>query len=80
MRSFTIIVHDGEPDEGGYWAEVEELTACFASADSLDELEVDVRNAIASYLLALEDLGEPIPEGRADVSDGARRWVLPVAL
>jgi predicted RNase H-like HicB family nuclease len=79
MRAYTVIVHPAEPDEGGFWAEVLELPGCFASGDTLDELESDVRDAIDVYLSSLRDRGEPIPEGKGSVSeDGIRRWEIHV--
>lgn len=80
MRTYTVIVHEEEPEDGGgYWAEVEELPGCFASGDTLDELEGDVRDAIETYLAALEDMGQPIPEGRGtNLEGGLRRWELAV--
>jgi predicted RNase H-like HicB family nuclease len=80
MRTYTVVVHEAEPDETGFWAEVEELPGCFASGDSLDELEADVRDAIETYIAALEDLGQPVPEGRKAVDEGLRRWEIAVAL
>jgi predicted RNase H-like HicB family nuclease len=81
MKAYTVIVHEGEPDEGGYWAEVEELPGCFASGDTLDELEVDIKDAIETYVSALQARGEPVPEGRGSVEDDAtRRWQIHVAV
>jgi len=51
MHSYTVIVH--EEEEGGYWAEVEELPGCFASGETLDELERDVKEAIEHWRKAL---------------------------
>lgn len=79
LRTYTVLVHAAESDEGGFWAEVVELPGCFASGDTLDELESDVRDAIESYLLALSARGEPIPEGSGSVEEeGVRRWEIPV--
>jgi predicted RNase H-like HicB family nuclease len=81
MQRYTIIVHE-EPEEdgGGYWAEVEELPGCFASGDTLDELEKDVREAIESHIAALREVGKPIPEGRLSSDEGIRRWDIEVAV
>ena len=81
MRRYSIIVHE-EPEEdgGGYWAEVEELPGCFASGDTLDELEKDVREAIESHIAALRAVGKPVPEGRLSEENGVRRWEIEVAV
>ncbi|HEX5370792.1 MAG TPA: type II toxin-antitoxin system HicB family antitoxin [Dehalococcoidia bacterium] len=79
LRTFTVLVHAAEPDETGFWAEVVELPGCFASGDTLDDLESDVRDAIETYLLALTARGEPIPGGSDRVQDESmRRWEIPV--
>jgi predicted RNase H-like HicB family nuclease len=81
MQAYTVIVHEAEPDEGGFWADVEELPGCFASGDTLDELEGDIKDAIETYIAALQARGEPIPEGRGSVEDdGTRRWEIHVAV
>jgi predicted RNase H-like HicB family nuclease len=76
MRTYTVLVHD--EDEGGYWAEVEELPGCFASGETLDELEEDVKEAIEQHIAALLEMGEPVPEGRSRENDGVRRWEIAV--
>ena len=76
MRIYTVIVHE-EDEESGYWAEVEELPGCFASGETLDELEVDVKGAIEQHLAALKEMGKPIP-GRATGKEGVRRWEIAV--
>lgn len=48
MSTYNVIVHKAE--EGGYWAEVPDLPGCFTEADTLDELDENVRDAIALYL------------------------------
>ena len=79
LRTYTVLVHEAEPDEAGFWAEVVELPGCFASGDTLDELEGDVRDAIETYLLALAARGEPIPAGNGSLAgEGDRRWEIPV--
>ena len=80
LKTYTVLVHETEPDESGFWAEVVELPGCFASGLTLDELESDVRDAIETYLLALAARGEPIPDGQGALSEeGVRRWEIPVA-
>ena len=47
--------------ESGYWASVRELPGCFSTGETIEELQVNIREAIALHLEDLED--EPIPEG-----------------
>lgn len=81
MRRYTVIVHEeAEEDAGGYWAEVEELPGCFASGDSLDALEKDVKEAIEVHIEALLQTGKSVPQGRSVGSHGLRRWEIDVAV
>ena len=48
MRTYNVIVHTAE--EGGYWAEVPDLPGCATEADTLDELESNLREVISLYL------------------------------
>ena len=48
MSIYNAIVHEAE--EGGYWAEVPDLPGCVTEADTLDELKVMIKDAIAGYL------------------------------
>ena len=50
MSTYNVIVHSAE--EGGYWAEVPDLPGCYTEADTLDELNANIREAIS---LCLED-------------------------
>ena len=77
MRAYTVNVH--EADEGGYWADVEELPGCFGSGDTLDELEHDIKNAIESYILALQEAGSQVPPGHEAGEPNFRRWEIGVA-
>jgi predicted RNase H-like HicB family nuclease len=81
MRRYTVIVHE-EPEEdgGGFWAVVEELPGCYASGDTLDELEKDVKEAIESHIAALREVGKPVPLGRSSEDTGLRRWDIEVAV
>ena len=44
----TIVVHEAE--EGGYWAEVPAITGCVSQGESLDELLLNVREAVEGCL------------------------------
>lgn len=50
---FTYQVHVHEDDDG-LWAEVEELPGCFASGDTLEELQESLVEAIGLYLSSTE--------------------------
>ncbi|QDU86710.1 hypothetical protein Pla175_00600 [Pirellulimonas nuda] len=55
---FKAIIHDAE--EGGFWAEVPALPGCVTQAESLEELEANLHDAIEGWLLAAEpDTGSP---------------------
>jgi predicted RNase H-like HicB family nuclease len=45
-----IVVHEAE--EGGWWAEVPALPGCASQADTMDELLVKMREAIAAWIEA----------------------------
>ena len=42
------IVH--EADEGGFWAEVPSIPGCATQGDTMDELLVNLREAVEGYL------------------------------
>lgn len=43
-----VVIHDAE--EGGYWAEVPALPGCTSQGETMDELLVNLREAIAGWL------------------------------
>ena len=53
--TLKAIIHDAE--EGGFWAEVPALPGCVTQGETLPELEVNLREAIAGWLLAAEPEG-----------------------
>lgn len=73
QRTYTVAVFDGEADEGGYWAEVLDLPGCVAQGDSLDDLRVNLIDAIRAWeetmaeILADEN-HEPPAVGRSHVA------------
>ncbi len=79
VQTYSIVIHD--EDGGGFWAEVEELPACFASGATLDALEVDVKSAIEQHIAALREMGEPIPSTHGSGQElNFRRWEIAVAV
>lgn len=59
MMKFSVVVHKAE--EGGYWAEVPALGACYAQGDTVEETIREVQGAIESHLVALAADGAEIP-------------------
>jgi predicted RNase H-like HicB family nuclease len=47
-REYTVIIRAAE--EGGYWAEVEELPGCVSQAETKDELLINIVEAIEACL------------------------------
>ncbi len=45
---FKAIIHDAE--EGGYWAEVPALPGCFTEGDTLEEVKLNLKEAISGIL------------------------------
>lgn len=66
MIKIQAIIHEAE--EGGYWAEVPSLLGCVTEGDTMEELEVNLREAIELYL-------RPIPN-QQDSSDKILELIL----
>ncbi len=45
---YTVVVHEAE--EGGYWGEVLELPGCVSQGETLEELNVNIKEAIEAVL------------------------------
>jgi predicted RNase H-like HicB family nuclease len=45
--TFAAIVHESE--EGGFWAEVPALPGCMTEADTMEELKVNLSEAIQAW-------------------------------
>jgi predicted RNase H-like HicB family nuclease len=58
--TLKAIVH--KADEGGFWAEVPSLPGCVTQAESMEELRINLHEAIEGWLLAAEP-GESVPQG-----------------
>ena len=46
LPRFTILVHESEEGETGYWGEVMELPGCVSQGETLAELGANIREAI----------------------------------
>ena len=44
----SAVIHQAE--EGGFWAEVPSLPGCRTQGDTMDELKVNLREAVELYL------------------------------
>ncbi len=51
--NLKAVVHKAE--EGGYWAEVPALPGCVTQGESLDELRLNIREAIELWIEAGDD-------------------------
>ena len=59
--TYTVLVFE-DKDDGGFWAKVAELPGCYTSGETLEEIEENVKDAIATYLESIREAGEPEPE------------------
>ena len=55
--TIRAIVHRAE--EGGYWAEVPALPGCVTQGETLDELKINLREAIEGCLSVELEHGQP---------------------
>ena len=65
---YAIVI---EKAENNYSAYVPDLPGCIATGDSLEEVEVEIREAIEVHLEGLREDGVPIPppQSRVDYVD-----------
>jgi predicted RNase H-like HicB family nuclease len=64
MVSYSVYYE--QVPEGGFVAFVPALPGCHTQGETLDEAEQNVREAIALYIDALRESGEPLPvEGKS---------------
>jgi predicted RNase H-like HicB family nuclease len=50
MKRFTAIVHEGEPDEGGYWATCLEVPGANGQGETREECLKDLGSAVELIL------------------------------
>jgi predicted RNase H-like HicB family nuclease len=50
MRTFTAIVHNGEPGEGGFWATCLEVPGANGQGETKEECLADLKEAIELLL------------------------------
>jgi predicted RNase H-like HicB family nuclease len=61
--NLTIIVHKAE--EGGYWAKVPGLPGCYTQAETREELQANVLDAIEGWLSVTTEQAAEKEEGEA---------------
>ena len=59
-KRYLILIEGGPPSNYSAWSP--ELPACVATGDTLEEVEREMRAAIALHVEGLAEDGEPIPE------------------
>ena len=60
---YTVeILHDQSSEHAGWFARVVELPGCMTQADTFDELEVVVQDAMHAWIVTALDAGLPVPE------------------
>ena len=57
--NYLYIIEPG--DDGSFSAYVPDLPGCVSCGDTLDELRVMIREAIAVHIESLRQFGEPVP-------------------
>ncbi len=58
--NLKAIIHDAE--EGGFWAEVPALPGCVTQGDSIEEVTINLREAIDGWL-AVDGVPDPVQPG-----------------
>jgi predicted RNase H-like HicB family nuclease len=56
VEKYTVVIH--EDQDGGFWAEVPALPGCYSQGETIDELIVNVREAITGVLEVMKELGK----------------------
>jgi predicted RNase H-like HicB family nuclease len=59
-KRYLILIEGGPPSNYSAWSP--DLPGCVATGDTLEEVEREMRAAIALHLQGLAEDGEPIPE------------------
>ena len=55
VQTYSVVIH--EDPEGGFWAEVPALPGCYSQGETVDELMMHTREAIAGVLEVLKEQG-----------------------
>jgi predicted RNase H-like HicB family nuclease len=68
VQHYAVVIH--EDPEGGFWAEVPAFPGCYSQGETVEELEKNIREAIAGVLEVLEEQGRK-PESNIQILDVA---------
>ncbi len=60
-REFTLIIEKGESGDG-FYGYCPELPGCTSHGNSVEDLRINMAEAVTLYLEALRDSGESIPD------------------
>lgn len=76
--NFTVQIHNDE--EGGFWAEVEEIPGCITQGETIEELEANLQEVIEMSLDGLiQDYVDSLAK-RIEVEPGDRTWTIALKL
>ena len=59
MKEYMVIIEKGKESWGAY---VPDLPVCFAAAETREEVERLIREAIDMHIRDLRETGQPVPE------------------
>ena len=65
-RRYTVLL-TSEPDGSAYNVTVPALPGCFTYGETIEEAIEMAKDAIAGFVAALADRGEPVPEDKGDL-------------
>lgn len=64
MRKYAVIFEHGETNWG---AIVPDLPGCVSIGNTLEDVQINIKEAIDLYLEVLKERGDPIPEPRYSI-------------
>ena len=65
MKRYAVVIEEGEHNLSAY---VPDLPGCVTTGSTLEEIERNIREAIALHLEGMIEDGEPIPEPHTSVT------------
>ena len=81
MKTFTAIVHHGEPDEGGFWATCLEVPGANGQGETREECLANLKEAIQLLLdTGREEAFRLDPQAGAMLKSSGNSMVTPVLM